>query len=502
MGAAEDKFKALEEKIKANADLDGSLVIKISQRQTLMPGMDMARSVPRLVCTLGGGSVTHLMNPEMWVPRLMGGGRFVLQAYAPGSTTSSIIDVDVDLGGDSRAVPDWDAVDESSWAGPRSLMFPTKNQRNTNNLPNSFPLSIASPPSTTTPNTIASQPSSSGTGGSGATHQEDMRRMQEQYQSQIIAMQAQAQALTQRLAEEQHRRELEAINAKHSQDMERMRREMQESISKIANQPPPPQGSSIGDTLKEVAPLVTTLFTGWMAMRAEQEKQAAERERRAEERQAEFMRSIANRPPIDPMLKEILDAQKANELPVSAILQQSAQATASVMATMSDMMIKFAEASAGPEENPMIKIAREVGAAIQGIVKASAGAPKPPRQLPPQIQPPQRVQEARPQPSEPPRPEVAAMGELPVRPVSLDTLKRMLEANEDPDKVARFVVASAQTPEFLKAIEAANYEPFAMFEALLGRPWIEANMAYVTAFTNALNAHVGQQEEAEEDEDT
>lgn len=492
-----EKFKTLEEKVKAlGPDTDGNLVIKISRRETLGVGGVMR---PALVCTIGGASIAHAISPEVWLPRLLGGGRYTLAVFPPGVSTSPIVDgIDTELSGQPYPTPDLDAPKEDGWNGPKHVIYPLPRPSR-----ESTPMVIQSPPGAgSSPSTSVPHTTSLGSGGPnlGAAQQEELRRAHEQYQAQIAA-------LNQRLADEQRRREMDEIRSAQKREVDALKAEMRELLQRAVPPPPPPAPpqQSIGDLVKELLPAVLPVVTAIMASNAE-------RERRAEERQNKVLEALANRPAISPEIKELMEAQRADQLPVTAILQQTAQATAAMASQMLSMAREVAEMQSGPEESAGIKVIREVGNAVQGIMSASTATPPgmKPRRLP--------KAEGTPVVSAPLAPAPAptqALGEVvPLRsaagatPLTLAQIKDLLLQQQDVEMIAQECVKSFETPEFQKALEAAKYDPGEMFKTLMTAEWLMANAAYATSFGQAFMKHgraagifTEEGEEEEENED-
>jgi hypothetical protein len=487
-----DKFKALEEKVKAlGPDADGALVIKISRRDQTLGGVPRAS----LVCTLGGASVSHAINPEVWLPRLMGGGSYTLAVFPPGMSAGAIVDgIEVaTLSGESRPYPDLDAPKEEGWNGPKQIIYPLKRavQEAFQPLNIQSPPGASNPPSTSAPQTQTS-PGSGGSNPGAAQYYEDARRQQEYYAAQI-------RALEQRLADEARQREIAEIKAAQQRELAALRAEMKEAAAKAAvpPPPPPPAGPSIAETLKELLPIALPFVTSWMAANAE-------RAARAEERQNKILEQMATRPVIPPEFKEMIELQRADALPMTTVLQQSAQATAAMASQMLSMAREVAEMNAGPEESAAIKAIREVGSAVQGIMSAApASGGQKARRLP-------KVSDGQmmPPPPQPPVPQQQAMSDLEPAAPTLGVLARIkasLIAHEDPDQVAAACVKAFGTKEFQNALEAAQMDPRQMFENLMSAEWLVANSVYATAFGKAFMKH-GQaagifREEGEEEEE-
>jgi hypothetical protein len=497
-----DKLKVLEEKVRGLDDknADGNLMIKVSKRDTALPS-GIYRS--QIVCTLSGAAISHVANPELWLPALMGGGEFLLSVHAAGQSSVALVEgIPVTLIGDERRLPDLDVTSDPSWKGPKTIIYPSKKA-----IPPT-PTVIASPPNmnTSLPGTAPQTPSQF-SGGSGGTHHDaELRRMIEEQRAYAQQLQQQLQESNRLRDEERHKREMEALKLRQESEMERQRQEterIRREVEAMKNAPPPQRGPSIAETLKELVPVLMPAITAYMGA-------SAERERRAEERQAEILKAMQSRPAIDPVLKEILDQKAANELPVMTVLQQSAQANAAMMSQMMDMAQRYAEATAGPEENPVVKIAREVGSALRDIATPVVPAPRP-RRLPRT----EVVENDQVPPAASPAPahnaamhglEGAPAAKLPPRPKILGRLKAMLIAHEDPEKVASETFKAYNTEEFQDALEEAGGDPVVLFQELLGNAWIEANIEYVNSFGQAFTRKMQvaasattQEEEAEEE---
>ena len=492
-----DKLKILEEKIKGldNKNADGNLMIKVSKRDTAVPH-GMYR--PQIVCTLVGGAVSHVANPELWLPRLMGGGSFALGVFVPEASSVALVDgIEITLTGiEERRFPDLDATDDPAWKGPKTIIYPTKSAKQ------GTPTTFASPPSTLPNTNTAPQSHVSGMGGgSGATSQEtaEMRRLIEEHRAYALNLQQQLEAERRQREEDRHKREMEILRAQQQAENERQRQDMEkvrEELKAIKNAPPPAPATpapTFMEMLKEALPVAAPLITAWMAA-------SAEKERRAEERLNKTLEAIAAKPAIDPMIKEMLDQKAASELPLATYMQQSAASTAALIGQMANMAKDMIEMSSGPEESMAVKAIREVGNVVQGIASSvSAPAPKPPRRLP-------RVEGQQAAPAAPQQP--AAMHGLDGAPPTgvLAKLKAMLIAKEDPDKVAAETLRVYETPEFQRALEGVGGNPEALFGHLLGEEWIRANLEYANSFGTAFAKHVqsaqaaGDPEEGPEEE--
>ncbi len=79
---------------------------------------------PTRIAMFSGATATHLVNPELWIPQLAGGGNFMLQAYHVSDLNKPVGGfVTFPVEGDPRDV-DIAATVKTSWRGPAILDFP------------------------------------------------------------------------------------------------------------------------------------------------------------------------------------------------------------------------------------------------------------------------------------------------------------------------------------------------------------------------------------------
>jgi hypothetical protein len=482
--APDDKIKILEEKVNALPEESrGDLTIKIKSKDPSQPG---AISMPRLVCTMAAAHITHVANPELWLPQLMGGGRFELDVYLPGNNAAPAVSGFVfDLQGDPRSFPDHDVVDVPSWKGPKKITYPMKPAVKPSTT--AIPTFIASPQSVST--NVAPQTSSSGPTSSGGVppqYLEEVRRMQAEFAAHTQMLQQQIADERRRAEEERHRREVEAIRAAQQAELAALKADLDriKSAPPPTPPPPPPEKPSIADMIRDILPAAAPLITAYLNSQAEERRRAEERQARAEERTAELIKEMRSRPVIDPEVGKLLERLSAEQQPASVLVQQSAQATATMAAQMMTMVQTMAESLQGPEESPVIKVVREVGGTLKDIVAAGAqqAQPRAPRRLP--------KSESVDTPGAMPQQGAGLHGYDPAAsgaPLGiLARIREMLLAHEDPDKVAQAAVEAFPTEEFQRALRASNMEADKMFERLMTPEWVEANGPYAYAFGQAF----------------
>lgn len=497
----EEKIKILEEKVNALAEGSrGDLTIKLKTKDPSAPG---AISFPRHVCSLGAANISHVVNPELWLPQLMGGGWFEMDVFLPGANASpAVAGLLFHLQGETRAFVDHDAVDAPAWKGPGRITYPMK--------PASKPSSTATPtilsaPSQSVGASVAPQTSSPGSTPSGGVppqYLEELRRMQAEAAAQIQNLQNQIAEERRRAEEERHKRELEAVRAAQQAELAALKvaqqaelsafRAEMERLKTIATTPPPPpvEKASLADMLRDIIPAATPLITAYFTSQAEERRRAEERQARAEERTAELIKEMRARPTIDPTVEKMMERMTAEQQPATALIQQSLQGQATMVTQMAELVRTVVDLTSGPEESPAMKIFREAMGTIKDVAAVSAQQTQPKtRRLPKAegaVTPPPQNGAAQP-------PAAAGMhGYTPtdVGPASpsknaLDRIRDMLTAHEEPNKVAVAALQALQTPEFQKAIaEAGDFEK--LFSNLMTLEWIAANAAYAQAFGQAF----------------
>ena len=522
----EEKLKVLEEKV--NALPEGSradLTIKIKSKDPSQPG---AISFPRNVCSLGGATLAHVVNPELWLPQLMGGGQFELDVYLPGGGATPVAaGFMFNLQGETRAYINHDAVDAPDWKGPAKITYPMKPPAKPSG--GATPTIISALPQSAGTN-AAPQTTSSGSAPSGGVppqYLEALQRMQAEFAAQTQAFQQQIAEERRRAEEERHKRELEAIRMTQQAELASIKAAQQAELIAVRAEmerlkviaatpplPPPPEKPSLTDIIKDVLPAAAPLITTYIQSQAEERRRAEERQARAEERTAELIKEMRSKPAIDPTIEKLMERFAAEQQPASALIQQSAQATATMATQMMTMVQTMAESLQGPEESPMIKAVREVGGAIKDIVAAGAqqAVKPPPRRLPKpedgtaQPPPPQNgATGAQPAQSFHGYTSPAATDAPPTPKSALERIKAMLLAHEDPDKVAIAALHALQTPEFQKALEAAEMNFEKLFSNLMTPEWVQGNSTYAIAFGQAFQKQammagmVGGDPEEEED---
>lgn len=532
----EEQLQILQEKVK-NLPNGDDLTVKLYRRRGGVLG---GAGIPDVIATLSGARLAHIANPELWIPRLAGGGAFLMTVYSSDDPVRPLVsNIPFVVEGQPRETTDLDAVVDPGWRGPGRLDWPERRVPQQGSY--SVNLNLAPPGSSGSAAPQTQQTPGQGTPG-------------------VHFHQQPQPAVDPRIAEWMAQREREFAEAKASLEMERQRiaHEAQRERDRLAAEqrfaqlearlaaqaeaaraasvaPPAPPKESMADVLKAAVPIIQQVLTGQQEQRLEMLRlqQAQQQETR------EFMKAVLVRPAIDPTMLALIERRDANEQPASAILTQTTAAMSTMMENTMAMARFVAESSGAPAESPMLAAFREVAGAVEKIATASIQAPKPKprRQAPPAQGPAPQPQletapvTATPAQGAPVAPAGAASNVVPFQRPSeavvdgtaqvqvqhlagvdaleeglLDRLEQMIRAHEEPSKVAAYLVSIFNSDEFQDALEEAGGSIVTIFQARLGTWAMDpANPPYLTALLDQIQekgAVAGIfQDEGEEDDD-
>lgn len=369
----EETLNALATKAKATSD---AFVLKV-QRKRAMGGPIES------VATFEGANVNHFANPELWLPKLAGGGpTFLLTGYHVDDPTMPIggslqVNVPVSDAFPARSSYDIDVglPKAASWKGPLSMIWPTEDSKpKQQNIP-TIP-SLSSPFVSFAANQVPSGAAGMGSEAERARYEMERQKLQE---------------AKEQFEAERRKLELEAIRREHEMRLREIEAKMLQST---------PQ-RSLGDTLAAVmaaaAPFISKVLEGQNEMRMlmfkAQEAQAAN--------QNAMMQFYLNRPAIDPTLEKTIDRlqmflEKSRENPAgNQMVQQMVDVMSTMTQTTMDMVSQAADLQLGgrqPGESPMIKAVREavkaMGSMLTGyqVAAQAGGAPGTARPQPQQQQ--------------------------------------------------------------------------------------------------------------------
>lgn len=377
--------------------------VKVSRR----PGLNMPSSI---IANLNGASATHLLNPELWLPQLAGGGKFVLQAY-------HATDLNKPVGGlisfniDNIEAKEVDplAPSKTGWQGPAEVAFPLPQQRRSQEDALGYPTNIHSPPGPDAPNSASRSNNgyvrSPGGGFTRPNYDDAGDPNWERTPRGLQAVEAERRKLEEeKLAAERERAKdrLEAQAKAHEAEMKAFRAEMMAELK--ANKAAAPTGPDpMIEMLKQQAEDRRAAET-----RAADDRRASETQRSEDRREA---RAAADAAAIrfEKLLEKLTDRPKENPLEmvakVAEILHKgnSNEASMKMMHNMAEMhgvqmetAMSFIEHAANLQMGPSdaepgwVKGLEQVMKAGASVVKGmTQRRPQlaPPPQLPPQGQP-------------------------------------------------------------------------------------------------------------------
>ncbi len=218
-------------------------------------------ALPQITASFLGAQLIHFTSPELWVPTLCGGGKFLIQAFhatEPSKPIGGMLNFPIE--GQAERNVDLDAVTKPGWRGPATLEYPKREDARTQeNLPL---YGVTSPPDPGSGNS-ANQTTWSRQSGGGRVQRESYGDSPA-WREGAAALEAERRNLEKEKIEaerEKHRAELDALRKSHESDMKGLKAELR---SEFISARPAPTGPDP----------TTTIFMEMM-------KQAAE-DRRAE----------------------------------------------------------------------------------------------------------------------------------------------------------------------------------------------------------------------------
>lgn len=489
----EDQIAALGEKVKNLAGGD-NLTIKVYRRPGGANGLSGLGGVPHLIATFSGGVVAHMASPELWMPRLAGGGSYALEAYHADDSTKPLTGkLPFSCVGEPIAI-DPTVTMQPGWAGPATMTYPQVQAPRAvapaqPHQP-SFTVGTPAPSFSTAPQTQSSGATTPGSPSSSASWNDP---------SYLINRERE-------MAEEKARLQIENVRRQAEADRIALEAKMEARFAQLQSTSRPADGGGgFAEAIKAAVPIVMT----WMdnqakrdEARAEAQRRADERAeeraaearrladeatRRAEERHRDMMERMFAKPAIDPLTLQLLERRDANEQPLHMALMPILSGVQSMVSTQMDMARMVAESSGAPPESPMLVAFREMSSVIEKIAAASttAAVPKvrPQRRVQPHAAepthsaPPQNVN-APAQSAPPPRASESVVDAQPsgfadytAAPGVLTELTEMIRRREDVQKVADRLMEVMPTEEFQAALRDVEGSLPDLFRRQVGDAW-------------------------------
>lgn len=294
------------------------------------------------ILTLGEANISHLVNPEMWLPKICGGGPiFQITAFhASDFTVPAAQALAVQINGQPFDPPRVASLRQPGWNGPTELLYPDPNQQplQTNTFINASP-----PPGGAS--TVPQSPVSGGISPVGGSV----------YDPRIEAMLASIRAKeteienTKRMLDEERRR-FEIENARRESDARFA--QLEAKMTRASEVKP---GGGFAEIVGALAPIVQGMLAGQnemrvMMMRAEQEN--------AKTTQL-LLGKMMERPPIDPTVLALLNQKQQDNTP--EMMTHMTNALSVMTRTQMDVLEMAAETIGGGQqsEHPILMAIKE-----------------------------------------------------------------------------------------------------------------------------------------------
>lgn len=451
---------------KMNESGDNVFRISISRK-------DPVRTLSSRIALMDEATVEMLASPEMWLPKLFGGGLFLLSPFHVSDQRTQLgdaISVNVEgkpLSNNNPAI--LDVIRSPDWLGPRKLVWPSELELESARKQEI--MTVTAPPGGVAGEggrRETSVPASANPpGGSVDPRYEFALRQLEQEKATFAEK-------VRQIDEAKHKLELE--NAKREADARMAKLEAKLEAQAAGGGT---RGGGMAEIIAAVAPIITPILTSQNELR----KQLAESEAKAREDQSRLFTTLLER--------------KEDGAAGMKMMMSMAESFAAVNKMGLDMIHTVKETLVGPEESPTVSVVRELGKALILFGQGAAGAGpklKPVPQLPPKGG--AKAQEA-------PRRAPRKGGSDPV-----GRIEAMIRAKLDPLIVAEALFASLEEPAMQKALAAAQGNYLALFQERLG-DWVTDadNLAYVQQLASVVQSEgkrlglIGEEGEEEDEVD-
>lgn len=455
-----------------------TFVVKVQRRKH--PGLP-----PELVASLSGVLVEHIVNYELWVPQLCGGGKLLLSVFHTNDVTKQV-------GGfvnfEISAAPkdaDLEALKRPDWRGPSTIDYPLPPERRPQDVPDMYTVRPPSPPGPGTGDSATAVHSAwARSPGGGFTRQE--------YGDNVVgfdrvsAKMGQVENERRRVEEERlvnererHKAELDAVKREQAAEMRALELKMMTQFSANSKPSgPDPMMTMLMEQMKQQAEDRRAAENRAAAAALEAEKQRAEDRRAAEARQAaadaRFEKLIEKmsekKPEKDPLetFKSVAELMKKNDDGSTKAIHSMMETMGTINNITMDFVDRMAEMQLGGKEpeSPIVKGAEAVAKAITGMIKGNAMRKQVPPQYAPQQLPPQAPRQQAPQPPQ----DMSVLGQI----------EKGIRLKLDPKEIARVLIANINDPGVLQAAMESGNDFEVAFDKRLGNWKNEspANMAY------------------------
>jgi hypothetical protein len=461
-----------------------SFCTKIHRRRGVVGGFG---GNSELTATLAGATVNQICSPETWLPKLVGGGNYIVRIFSdsePGKQLGG--DLIHQFAGDSKTV-DPATLKSAGWNGPTELRYPEFGPPQqapfvtlgANGVPIMPQQQHTAPPAMSGP-TLPLGPSSM-----ELELKEQLRQTQDM-------LRQQAAALAQRdreLADEKATRREEQLRREHAAQMSAL----ESKIDRLATVTP---AKSPIDTIAALAPLVTPLVQSMIQSNSETRQLMAKIQADSQAQFQALMMKSMERPAVSPEVTALMDRfqgqlEKLRETDPSqhSMISQMADAFGGMTSMMVNVMSQVADSGliGGKQESMGMTIVKELAKAVEAFGRAgvTAGVPKR-RSLPPRA--PAAATATGPQrPAVVTQPPVTQPNGLSGVVNPLDDIEQRIRAEEDPAAIAELFVRSINDPAVQAEVQAAS-GLVGVFRDRLGDEWANDHTDYVQALLAEVQA--------------
>lgn len=393
------------------------------------------------IATLDDASVEMLAAPETWLPKLFGGGTYIIHAMHVSELSKKIGDgITLNVEGDSRGMsPVWlDLIRSADWLGPKHFVWPS--EKDLEEMRQAHLKTVVSPPGSKGEGYV---PRSNGPAletaqvasmvdprwASAAQSLEDEKRAWEQKRREL----------------EDSQRKLELENAKREADMRSSK--LEAKLEALATREPVKSGPGIMEIVTAITPVVIKLVEGQNEIRKEM---LVRDEKAREENNKIFMLMLEKKNDDSPNLK---------------IMSSFAEAFSGLNGMAFEMMHRMREEVFGPPENTAVLAFKEIGKALMAM--GGAGGPK----LAPQKAP-QNVAQL------PAKASATKVAKAP-KADPVGRIEAMIRAKIDPEIVADALFAGLREPEMQAALAKVGGQYQLLLQERLG-DFLADNMEYLT----------------------
>lgn len=419
------------------------------------------------IATLDGATVEMLAAPETWLPKLFGGGTYIIHAMHVSEQSKKIGDgITLSIDGESRMISPLilDLIRSADWLGPKSIVWPS--EKDLEDMRQAHLKTIVSPPGGKGEGYV---PRSSGPAPDAA---QVASYIDPRYATAAQSLEDEKRAWAQKVRElDDSQRKLELENAKREADVRASKLEAR--LDAIATREPAKPAAGLMEIVTALTPVVVKLVEGQNEIRKEM---LVRDEKAREESNKLFMLMLEKKNDDSPNLK---------------MMSSFAEAFSGLNGMAFEMMHRMKEEMYGPPENTAVAAFKEIGKALMAM--GGAGGPK--LAMKPGAPVPQNVAQLPAKASKPKAPKADPVGRL----------EAMIRAKIDPDIVADALFAALREPEMQQALAKVGGQYQLLFQERLG-DFLTDNMDYLTQLGSVIQTKgralgMFQEEAAEEPEE-